>query len=55
MLNNFDENNGIQACIEYIRKISDEQKELLKSQAYKNKGYFFQREYSIYYDRLNDY
>lgn len=55
LLNNFDENNGMQTCSEYIRKISDEQKELLKSQAYKNKGYFFQREYSIYYDRSNDY
>lgn len=49
------QNDEMEVCIKYIEKLSNEQKTRLKTQAYDNKGYFFQREYNIYYDSENAY
>lgn len=55
LLKNLDKDDKMEVCIKYIEKLSEEQKEILKNQAYDNKGYFFQREYNIYDDSENDY
>lgn len=50
-----EDNEGIEYAEQYVKKLSEEQKETLKRETDDNKATFFQREYNIFYDTNKEY